>query len=511
MAVTALHSWLWPNIGMKSPPTPFLSRSPVLALVRLAFFSFLTFTFSTVSAEAVGETTMTIGQAVVISASGESRPVTKGSDILVGDRIETAVGGHVHIRFIDGALVSLRPASRLVVEDYQYDPVKPLESLVRFRLEKGVTRAISGAAAENARERFRLNTPLVAIGVRGTDFVVSTDLARTVAAVNQGAIVMAPFGAGCLAQALGPCGSPSAKLLSADMSNTLVEFKNNSLAQVEFKPFNGGKSPEMTLSTPERAQKELALAHDLNGRAFGGFGGDALSSDLVNGAVQIGSSIRVVAPRQTFDPPSEVAEVQPPVGSPAMPAVVPPAAVQPPVVLTPPVLLPPPAAVPVSPAQLAWGRWSDQALSGADFIQPRLQVREGRSITVGDDSFLLYRAEDTAAFAPGLNILSFALGQSYAQFNSATRQVLPASVTGGSFAVNFPERLFQTALNLTSASTGNVLLQASGSVRNDGIFATRSDTQAVAGAIAFDGKSAGYLFEKAAAGGTLSGVTLWSR
>ena len=163
------------------------------------------------------------------------------------------------------------------------------------------------------------------------------------------------------------------------------------------------------------------------------------------------------------------------------------------------------------PAQLAWGRWSDQALNGAQFIQPRLQAREGRSITVGDDNFLLYRVEDTTTFAPGLNILNFALGQSYAQFNSATRSVLPASVTGGSFSINFAEKLFQTSLNLTSASTGNVLLQATGSVRNDGIFATRSDTQAVAGALAFDGKSAGYLFEKAAAGGTLSGVTLWSR
>jgi hypothetical protein len=35
--------------------------------------------------------------------------------------------------------------------------------------------------------------------------------------------------------------------------------------------------------------------------------------------------------------------------------------------------------------------------------------------------------------------------------------------------------------------------------------------QVVAGAAALDGKTAGYLFEKAAAGGTLTGITLWSR
>ena len=79
------------------------------------------------------------------SADGTSAAVQRGSEIYPGDRIETSEGGHVHIRFIDGALVSVRPTSRLVVEDYQYDPQHVSASSVRFRLEKGVTRAISGA------------------------------------------------------------------------------------------------------------------------------------------------------------------------------------------------------------------------------------------------------------------------------------------------------------------------------------------------------------------------------
>ena len=195
----------------------------------------------------VGEVTLHIGQAVIVSPVGESQTIQRGTRIRAGDRIETAEGGHVHIRFVDGALISVRPTSRLVVENYQYNPLDVARSLVRFRLDKGITRAISGAAAEGAKDRFRLNTPLVAIGVRGTDFVVSTQAGETFATVNQGAIVMAPFGAGCLQQSSGPCSSTTAKLLSADMGNMLVEFKTN-LAQPELRMLNSIKPPGTLLA-----------------------------------------------------------------------------------------------------------------------------------------------------------------------------------------------------------------------------------------------------------------------
>ncbi len=140
--------------------------------------------------EAVGRISMTLGQAHIFRPDGSHRSARSGDPVWVGDRIETAAGGHVHIRFVDDALVSVRPASRLVIEDYQYDSSQVHQSLVRFRLDIGVARSISGAAAEGARERFRLNTPLAVIGVRGTDFVVRADAQQTQAVVNQGAITL---------------------------------------------------------------------------------------------------------------------------------------------------------------------------------------------------------------------------------------------------------------------------------------------------------------------------------
>jgi hypothetical protein len=154
---------------------------------------------------AVGEVSLVLGEAVVLSDDGRRDDVSRGTVISVGDEIETRANGHVHIRFIDDALVSVRPNSRLSIDRYEFDANRPTRSAVKFSLSEGVTRAISGEAAKTARERFRLNTPVAAIGVRGTDFVVGAIAGTTRVQVNEGAIVMAPYSDACSVDAFGPC------------------------------------------------------------------------------------------------------------------------------------------------------------------------------------------------------------------------------------------------------------------------------------------------------------------
>ena len=420
--------------------------------------------------QAVGKVMLQVGQSQVVSAAGTSAAVLRGAEIYPGDRIETSEGGHVHIRFVDGALVSVRPTSRLVVEDYQFDPQRVSESLVRFRLEKGVTRAISGAAAEGARERFRLNTPLVAIGVRGTDFVVRTEANETTATVNQGAIVMAPFGQNCLPQTFGPCGSPSARLLSADMGNMLVEFKSTQL-QPEVKALAELKVPETrVVSARSRAGSDLTESQAVVQLAARSLADEAATSVLVQDSVRNAVVVGSVNP-----------DGQPSGG-------------------------------PGQPAQIVWGRWADNTVFPSDFSQLRVDASQGREPTVGNKDFILYRTDTgNGKLAPDLGNVNFALRQAHAKFESAAGLTQQAAVQSGSLAINFGTKQFNTALALTSAATGNVSLQASGFLRDDGIFNQRITNQSLAGAAALDGKSAGYFFEKAAAGGTLSGITLWAR
>ena len=98
--------------------------------------------------------------------------------------------------------MSVRPDSQLEIISYDYDAEHPEESSIKFNLIEGIARSISGEGAKAARSRYRLNTPIAAIGVRGTDFVVSVTGQSTRALVNQGAIAMAPYSADCSASAI---------------------------------------------------------------------------------------------------------------------------------------------------------------------------------------------------------------------------------------------------------------------------------------------------------------------
>ena len=496
--------------------------TPAVFLSKLALVPLMVCASSMAAAADVGEITLTIGRAMVVSPAGESTPAQRGSKIQSGDRVETSDGGHVHIRFIDGALVSVRPTSRLVIEDYQYNPALPALSTVRFRLDQGVTRAISGEAAHAAKDRFRLNTPLVAIGVRGTDFVVRTQAGQTLAAVNQGSIVMAPFGEGCAASALGPCTSAASRYLSADMGRVVAEFRSQ-FAQLDIKPLPKlqANAPQATVLASARTDSDpsVVMPHE-------GVKPDSAAT-TVNTAVVQGALRKAINDEQSFlsamatpvaviKPPAAVAlpAVEPSVVG-TLPTVVPPSVVAvTPVVVPPVVVVVPPVVVPSPPAQLVWGRWGPAGGNPNDFSVSLAAARtEARQVTVGNDNYILYRIEP----ATGPNIVlpagpafSFTLQQSYAQLATPTA-ILPATVTGGTLSIDFTAAQFATSLNVNSLPTGTIQFNGSGYIRNDGIFVGTNAGQKIAGAMAVDTKSAGYFFEKPTNGALLSGITTWGR
>lgn len=200
---------------------------------------------------AVGEITLVIGQSEVERETPQTLQAKKGDAILQGDVIKTSSSGHVHVRFVDGALVSVRPNSVFTIHEFKYDAANPSASVVRLSLGKGEVRSISGAAAQAAKERFRLNTPLVAIGVKGTDFVTQTGQETTRVFVNQGAIVMAPFDQSCRAEALGVCSGSRARELTADMTGMALVYRN------------GAADPSLQLAP---TQKDASKLQPLSGQ-----------------------------------------------------------------------------------------------------------------------------------------------------------------------------------------------------------------------------------------------------
>jgi hypothetical protein len=82
--------------------------------------------------------------------------------------------GKVGITFEDDTRVQVNENSRLVIDDFVYDP-KTKAGKLGAKIALGTVRYASGQIAKNSPQNVALNTPTATISVRGTDFTASVD------------------------------------------------------------------------------------------------------------------------------------------------------------------------------------------------------------------------------------------------------------------------------------------------------------------------------------------------
>lgn len=402
----------------------------------------------------VGEVAFVIGTAQAVDPQGAAEPLRRGTPLFQGQRVETGANGHVHIRFVDGASVAVRPQSRLLIQDYHYDPARPADNRVRFMLEHGEARAITGKAGEAAKDRFRLNTPIAAIGIKGTDFIVRVTPADTRVFVLGGAIVMAPFDATCLAEAFGSCDSARARELSAQMSDRFLRLSAQHPLP-EFQVIEHRPEPVGRAAPLERTERLAASAEPQMQVAVAGA--------RVDRAVDV--------------PPADIAAG--PHIVPGMESIVP---------------------------RLWWGRWpgyEDPAAPQSAYAYQRAQP--GREFAAGSGIFGLVREDPVIFTLPG-GSASFNLARSEAYLVEGLR-LTPVAVSGGSLAINFDAGRFTTSLGVAGLQ-----LNADGTFYSDGRFISSAGPTSIFGAAASGGGQAGYAFRHGLAPDRfISGATLWSR
>lgn len=431
----------------------------------------------------VGEVSLVLGKAWLLSADGERQRIRVGTRIGVSDSIETTRNGHVHLRFVDQGLVVVRPSSLLEVERYDYNVANPAASVVKFNLREGVARSISGDAAESAKQNFRMNTPLAAIGVRGTDFVVSAGPDATRALVQQGAIVLAPFSADCVASGFGPCSSNSLEL-GANL-NQIAVLDANSL-QPALLPRPATELPDALL-TSGAGQPQLASEETEEDRP-------ASPDEDKEGATDIyADSVTALAVNRKIADGRELAQVPPPEPE-----------------FTPDTAM---AATQLTRnTQLVWGRWLERRLENERITVPYgVAAADNRVVAVGSDSYALFRLEQGSQdvdIKPGLGNLGFSLSRAQAIINTGSAREL-MDVYGGLLNINFDERLFSTSLQLGHAATGRIEYRDSGIVFGGGTFRNRTEDQVTAGVLSVDGTEAGYFFQTKVPAGSIEGLTLW--
>ncbi|MGB0317597.1 MAG: FecR family protein, partial [Pseudomonadales bacterium] len=131
-----------------------------------------TLAFASLAAEpeVAARATAILNQVEALSADGVTRRLARGDLIYVGETLTTGPKGRAQLRFTDRGVMTLRPATRLSIDDYRFDPAAPALNRQNLSVDQGGFRAATGAVADSNREGYRVASPLGVVGVRGTNY-----------------------------------------------------------------------------------------------------------------------------------------------------------------------------------------------------------------------------------------------------------------------------------------------------------------------------------------------------
>ena len=96
-----------------------------------------------------------------------------GLGLEMDDNVVTA-DGKLRLDFVDDTRVDVTENSRMIIDEFIYDP-NTQQGALSMRATLGAVRYASGQIAKNSRQRVNIRTPSATINVRGTDFMMIVD------------------------------------------------------------------------------------------------------------------------------------------------------------------------------------------------------------------------------------------------------------------------------------------------------------------------------------------------
>ena len=152
----------------------------IIGCILLTLTTLVTNSFAT-----IGEVSISTGSAVIDRKDGKADvKVKKELDVFSYDTVKTG-DGKVGIKFIDDTRVDVTEHSKLIIDEFVYDPNTKTGSL-SLKATLGTVRYASGQIAKNSKQNVKISTPTATIAVRGTDF------AMTVNEIGGSTIVLLP-------------------------------------------------------------------------------------------------------------------------------------------------------------------------------------------------------------------------------------------------------------------------------------------------------------------------------
>ena len=414
------------------------------------------------AADLAGVVLMAAGEVVSVAADGSRRTLEDGSKLNVGDTVKTGSGATLQVKLSDDGLLVISANSSVRIDAYDYNPNDPANQAARITLLEGRMRSVTGKLGESNHDAFRLNTPIAAIGIRGTDFETLTASEVTRVRLNSGAIVLSPLGAGCEMSGLGPCGTTNSLLLTENLESTMAEFRA------------GDPAPRL-ISKAEYRAETASITDDGVVEEEGRVEQREVTGILVAEGPTV--PVEPTVPDEPITPEPEI--------------------------------VPEPEPEDLLPDdwvdEIHWGHWADTPIEGTPSLAD-LDADSTQTLFT-NDVFVLVRNEGFLRL--GNDRVSFMLLEAKAViFGDGSLDDVP--VTDGSLAIDFADREFGTALSVDSPRTGARDLSASGSVDGQGLFRSDSGNMRVFGAVSGSLDQAGYLFRHGLGDGlSIQGATQW--
>ena len=129
-------------------------------------------TFNAFAAGVIGDVILHTGNAV-IEQEGVDVESEEGLDVFSYNTVKTGKG-KVAIGFVDDTRVDVTEHSKLIIDEFVYDPNTKTGSL-SLKAALGTIRYASGQIAKTDPTNVQIKTPTATIGVRGTDFTMTVD------------------------------------------------------------------------------------------------------------------------------------------------------------------------------------------------------------------------------------------------------------------------------------------------------------------------------------------------
>jgi hypothetical protein len=141
-----------------------------IACVTLAAAGLLALGVSAQASEEAG-TIKTLKGTASVERGGQTTPAALGGKVMVSDRIQTGSESSIGITLRDNTLLSAGANSTLVLNRFAFDTTTHAGA-VDATVKRGTLAVVSGKIAKASPDNVIFNTPSVALGVRGTEFII---------------------------------------------------------------------------------------------------------------------------------------------------------------------------------------------------------------------------------------------------------------------------------------------------------------------------------------------------